>query len=33
MSSMAFWESHKVQSCREQSDGSLLIELSKDPKH
>ncbi len=33
MLSMAFWEGHEVQSCREQSDGSLLIELSKDPKH
>jgi transposase len=32
MSSVAFWEGHVVQSCREQADGSLLIELGEDPK-
>ena len=31
MSSVAFWEGHVVQFCREQADGSLLIELDKDP--
>ena len=33
MSSVAFWEGHVVKSCGEQADGSLLIELSEDPKH
>ena len=32
MSSMVFWEGHVVQSCREQPDGSLLIELLEDPQ-
>ena len=31
MLSMAFWEGHVVQSCRDQADGSLLIELDEDP--
>ena len=31
MSSVAFWEGHVVESCREQADGSLLIELDADP--
>lgn len=29
MSGLAFWEGHVVQSCHEQADGSLLIELSE----
>jgi transposase len=29
----AFWEGHIVQSCTEQSDGSLLIELATDVQH
>lgn len=32
MLSLVFWEGHAVKSCRGQADGSLLIELSKDPK-
>ena len=32
MLSVAFWEGHVVQSCREQADGSLLIELGEDSK-
>jgi len=31
MSGLAFWEGHVVQSCHEQADGSLLIDLSEDP--
>lgn len=31
MSSLAFWEGHVVESCREQADGSLLIQLDADP--
>jgi transposase len=31
MLSVAFWEGHVVQSCRDQADGSLLIELDEDP--
>jgi len=31
MSCQVFWEGHVVQSCCEQTDGSLLIELSEDP--
>ena len=33
MSSMAFWEGHEVKSYHEQADGSLLIELSRNPEH
>lgn len=32
MSGLNFWEGHVVQSCHEQADGSLLIELTEDPK-
>jgi transposase len=32
MSGLAFWEGHVVQSCHEQADGSLLIELAEDPE-
>ena len=31
MSSLTFWEGHVVQSCHDQADGSLLIELATDP--
>lgn len=31
MSGLVFWEGHVVQSCHEQADGSLLVELSEDP--
>lgn len=32
MSGLTFWEGHVVQSCHEQADGSLFIELTEDPE-